>query len=232
MNKIYSLIFILFLISCSKNKEFEGVSNLKNENDSSSYAIGADLGENLKSQDIEINYNAFLSGIKNSYESKEHLLSKEDRRLAFQRLQNTVKSSQENKAVENSKIAEDFLKKIKTTDSDIVETKTGLLYKVIKSGNGKKPTSMDQVQVNYEGRLIDNTIFDSSYEKGDPATFRLNRVIKGWTEGLQLMSPGAEYTFYIPPSLGYGVRGSQSIPPNSALIFKVELMKIFPQNMK
>ena len=232
MNKIYSLIFILFLISCSKNKESEGVINLKNENDSSSYAIGADLGENLKSQGIEIDYSAFLSGIKNSYESKEHLLSKEDRRLAFQSLQNKVKSSQENKAVENSKIAEDFLKKIKTNDNDIVETKTGLLYKVIKSGNGKKPTSMDQVQVNYEGRLIDNTIFDSSYEKGEPATFRLNRVIKGWTEGLQLMSPGAEYTFYIPPSLGYGARGSQSIPPNSALIFKVELMKVFPPNMK
>ena len=160
------------------------------------------------------------------------MLSKEDRALAFQRLQNTVKSAQEKKSIENSKIAEDFLRKTKTSDSDVVETKTGLLYKVIKAGDGKKPTSMDQVQVNYEGKLIDGTIFDSSYEKGEPATFRLNRVIKGWTEGLQLMSPGAEYTFYIPPVLGYGARGSQNIPPNSALVFKVELMKIFPPNMK
>ena len=109
----------------------------------------------------------------------------------------------------------------------MITTESGLQYEVIDEGDGAKPTRSDQVTVHYKGELTDGTVFDSSYERGEPATFPLNRVIPGWTEGLQLMRVGAKYKFYIPPGLGYGSRGAgSSIPPNSALIFQVELLSI------
>lgn len=109
----------------------------------------------------------------------------------------------------------------------VFETESGLQFKIIKEGKGKKPTAESQVKCNYEGRLIDGTVFDSSYENGNPATFRLSGVIAGWTEGLQLMKEGAEYEFYIPGNLAYGPNppGGQ-IPPNATLIFKVELIEV------
>ncbi len=108
----------------------------------------------------------------------------------------------------------------------MITTESGLQYEVIEEGDGAKPTRRDQVTVHYKGELTDGTVFDSSYDRGQPATFPLNRVIPGWTEGLQLMRVGAKYKFYIPPDLGYGSRGTGSIPPNSALIFQVELLRI------
>ncbi len=110
---------------------------------------------------------------------------------------------------------------------NVITTESGLQYEVIEEGDGAKPTRRDQVTVHYKGELTDGTVFDSSYDRGQPATFPLNRVIPGWTEGLQLMRVGAKYKFYIPPDLGYGSRGAgSSIPPNSALIFQVELLRI------
>jgi FKBP-type peptidyl-prolyl cis-trans isomerase FklB len=104
---------------------------------------------------------------------------------------------------------------------------SGLQYQVLKEGNGKKPKATDQVKCHYEGMLVDGTLFDSSVQRGEPATFPLNQVIAGWTEGLQLMQEGAKYRFFIPYSLGYGERGAgQSIPPYSALIFDVELIAV------
>lgn len=111
--------------------------------------------------------------------------------------------------------------------SDYTATASGLKYKVIKEGTGNKPAATDLVTVNYEGRLLDGKVFDSSYERGEPATFPLNRVIPGWTEGLQLMQEGAIYEFLIPSDLAYGPRGAGAdIPPNSDLIFVVELIKV------
>ena len=109
----------------------------------------------------------------------------------------------------------------------------GKKNKIIKKGAGKSPSSsMDQVRVHYEGKLIDGTIFDSSYEKGEPYVTRLNQVIKGWTEGVQLMKEGSEYEFFIHPRLAYGERRNNNIPPNSVLLFKIELQKVFDKNIK
>jgi FKBP-type peptidyl-prolyl cis-trans isomerase FkpA len=105
-------------------------------------------------------------------------------------------------------------------------TASGLQYEVIEEGDGAKPTTSDQVTVHYKGELTDGTVFDSSYDRGQPATFPVNRVIPGWTEGLQLMSVGSKFKFYIPADLGYGARGTGPIPPNAPLIFHVELLGI------
>lgn len=108
----------------------------------------------------------------------------------------------------------------------VTQTQSGLQYKVIKEGNGKTPTAKDQVTVNYEGKLLDGTVFDSSFERGKPATFPVTGVIPGWTEGLQLMKEGGSYELYIPSDLAYGDQGTQGIPGGSTLIFKVDLIKV------
>ena len=109
----------------------------------------------------------------------------------------------------------------------VTTTASGLKYEVMKEGSGAKPSATDNVTVNYKGTLTDGTVFDSSYDRGQPATFPLNRVIKGWTEGVQLMTVGSKYRFTIPPELGYGAAGAGGkIPPNATLVFEVELLKI------
>lgn len=111
--------------------------------------------------------------------------------------------------------------------SKVTTTASGLKYEVVTEGSGAKPSATDNVTVHYKGTLTDGTVFDSSYDRGEPATFPLNRVIKGWTEGLQLMTPGSKYIFTIPPELGYGAAGAGGkIPPNATLVFEVELIKI------
>ena len=133
----------------------------------------------------------------------------------------SAKSADENKAEGEAFLAENSKK------SDVTVTATGLQYQVLKQGEGAKPSASDNVTVHYEGTTIDGNVFDSSYKRGDPATFPLNRVIAGWTEGVQLMQEGSKFRFYIPAELAYGARGAgRDIGPNAALIFDVELIKI------
>lgn len=123
---------------------------------------------------------------------------------------------------------DDFLKENAKKDSSVKTTASGLQYKVLKEGEGKSPKATDMVTVHYRGTLIDGTEFDSSFKRGEPALFPLNRVIKGWTEGVQLMKEGGKYRFFIPPQLAYGERGTPGGPigPNETLIFEIELLKV------
>jgi FKBP-type peptidyl-prolyl cis-trans isomerase len=136
-----------------------------------------------------------------------------------------MQAKNEAEAAENTKKGEEFLAENKKKDG-VKVTASGLQYKVIKQGNGPKPKLTDKVKVNYRGTLIDGTEFDSSYKRGTPTEFPLNGVIKGWTEGIQLMPVGSKYEFYIPAELAYGARGPQTVGPNQTLIFEVELLEI------
>ena len=235
---IISLTYIYVsaaFFSCTGNEEKGNDINTKlnNDTDSISYSIGADIGDNLINQGIDINYDAFSAGFRNGYQKEEHLLTIEKRRELFKSMQDRMRVKQQAEASKALEKAENFLKDNKDKNKDILVTKSGLQYRVIKKGSGKSPdSSSDQVRVHYEGKLLDGTIFDSSYKKGEPFVTRLNRVIKGWTEGIQLMNEGSEYEFFIHPRLAYGARRNNDIPPNSVLIFKVELQKVFDKNIK
>ena len=230
----YIHIFLIFF-SCNGNGEESGFTKAKliNDTDSISYSIGADIGDNLINQGIDINYDAFNDGFRTGYDKGEHQLTIEKRRELFKSMQDRMRVKQQAEASKSLEEAENFLKDNKDKNKDILVTKSGLQYRINKKGTGKSPdSSSDQVRVHYEGKLLDGTIFDSSYKKGEPFVTRLNRVIKGWTEGIQLMNEGSEYEFFIHPRLAYGARRNNNIPPNSVLIFKVELQKVFDKNIK
>jgi len=202
---------------------------MKNFNDTVSYILGVDIARNLIANLVTINTNLFMQGINDAYNKIDTLFTKTEAdniMKKFQSLQQPkVDEKRSKELAENKATGKAFLENNKKQPG-IIETPSGLQYKIIREGSGgehPKPTS--KVTVHYEGRLINGTIFDSSYERGEPATFPLNGVIKGWTEGLQLMSPGAYYEFYIPSDLAYGDNGTRGIPGGSVLIFKVELIR-------
>lgn len=203
---------------------------LKDKRDTISYIIGSNIGHNLIDSYIDINPQMMMQGLTDAAKNIDTTyFSEKQKQLIMGDLQKELQQKQQEemakKAAENKKKGTDFLAENKKK-SGVKELPSGLQYKVIKEGKGLKPIATDKVSVNYEGRLLDGKIFDSSYERGQPASFPLNQVIKGWTEGVQLMSVGSTYEFYIPSDLAYGDQGNQGIPPASALIFKVELLEI------
>ncbi|MCQ2223066.1 MAG: FKBP-type peptidyl-prolyl cis-trans isomerase [Bacteroidaceae bacterium] len=189
-----------------------------------SYALGLGIGQQLKSMNIE-NFS-----VEDFTRSILDVMNGEEPAMSAREAQQMLNEYFENKAKEDAQqaIAEGaaFLKENGEREG-VVTTKSGLQYEVLTAGSGKSPKATDQVRCHYEGRLIDGSVFDSSYQRGEPADFGLNQVIPGWTEGVQLMQEGAKYRFYIPYVLGYGERGAgSSIPPYSTLIFDVELIKV------
>ncbi|MDD4213758.1 MAG: FKBP-type peptidyl-prolyl cis-trans isomerase [Bacteroidales bacterium] len=235
MKKALKLIFIfsfsaLITVSCktTKNTHTQAVV-LKTFNDTISYIIGADVGGNLKKSEVEINNDIFFHAFNQGYNQHDTLLSKEVRSQIMNKFQREHSLKQQSRnlaeAQKNKLSAQAFLEENKKKP-DIVELPSGLQYKIIKQGDGSKPGPEDEVTVHYEGRLLDGTIFDSSYERGEPISFSLNGVIKGWTEGLQLMNTGSTYELFIPSELAYGERGVGQIPGGAMLIFKVELISI------
>ena len=226
MKHFFSPMIVLLLISCGAQKNEKSILSLSTFKDTTSYALGADLGENLKLQGVELDYDKFMAGLTDGYSTGETMLDKAERRDALRSLQKWIRDKSQKDAEENLTLADDFLTKNKTNDSSVKETPTGLQYKVIQEGDGESPMADNRVKVHYTGRLMDGTIFDSSVERGEPAEFGLRQVIKGWTEGLQLMKVGSKFEFFIHPKLGYGARPKPSIPGNSLLIFEVELLGI------
>jgi len=192
--------------------------------DSVSYALGMAVAENLKSSGVDtLNNKAFQEGLI-AILNEDSTLVPED---SVQTILNTYFTDLASKRLEKTlEEGRAFLAKNKLRP-EVDTTASGLQYEIITPGEGEKPTEANQVTVHYEGKLIDGTIFDSSYERGQEIQFGLGQVIPGWTEGLQLMSPGAKYILYIPSHLAYGTKGAgEDIPPNSTLIFTVELISV------
>lgn len=205
--------------------------DLKTSKDKVSYSIGLDIGKTLKRQSIEINEDALLQGVKDAIKKDSlYLLTDAEIRQTMMDFQKEMMEKQTAKLKElgdkNKKEGEAFLAENKSKEG-VKTTASGLQYKVISSGNGATPKATDKVKVNYRGTLINGTEFDNSYKRGEPLVFNVNSVIKGWTEALQLMKVGDKWQVFIPSELAYGEQGAgQTIPPNSTLIFDVELLGI------
>jgi FKBP-type peptidyl-prolyl cis-trans isomerase FklB len=193
---------------------------LKDQNDKVSYSIGVNIGMNLSKAKVSVNPEILAAGIKDAIAGKPQLTD-EQRKDVMTTFEKDMQQKQK-------ALGEKFLEENKKKEG-VKTTASGLQYKVIKEGSGPQPKASDVVTVNYRGTLIDGTEFDSSYKRGEPATFPLDRVIKGWTEGVQLMKVGSKFQLFIPPNLGYGDRAvSPDLPANSTLIFEVELLNVKP----
>jgi FKBP-type peptidyl-prolyl cis-trans isomerase FklB len=212
----------------SKKKSKDNVV-LKTFNDSISYIIGSDVAGNLMKNAIDINEDVFFQAFDKKLKNNDSLFTQEQRQQIMTKFQKDLTSKQQEKsnadAQKNILIGKAFLEDNKKKDG-VVQLPSGLQYKVIKNGDGPKPKEEDEVEVNYEGKFLDGKIFDSSYDRKQSVSFPLSGVIKGWTEGLQLMNTGSVYEFYIPYDLAYGDKGFSQIPGGSTLIFKVELISI------
>ncbi|WP_367988013.1 FKBP-type peptidyl-prolyl cis-trans isomerase [Vibrio sp. NTOU-M3] len=209
--------------------------HFKTEDDKAAYAIGVSFANYLSTSldkpgeiGIDLNKELVLKGIEHVFAGKAEL-NEEETRAALESLDKRVAEKMQKQAAEKAeknKTAGDEFRANFEKEADVVKTDSGLLYQVMTKAEGEQPKDTDTVQVHYKGTLIDGTQFDSSYDRGEPATFPLNRVIPGWTEGVQLMPVGSKFKFVIPPELAYGPQDTPTIPANSTLVFEVELLKI------
>jgi FKBP-type peptidyl-prolyl cis-trans isomerase FklB len=203
---------------------------LKDQNEKESYILGYKSGENFKNQGLDIDVEIFSKGLNDATGGNEPQMTPEEINTTLQELQKRMVAAQQERlretAAKNLKEGKTFMSQ--NAKKDGVKTlPSGLQYKVIQKGSGKMPKADDTVTVNYRGTLTDGTEFDNSYKRGQPASFKVNGVIKGWIEALQLMKVGSKWELFIPSDLAYGERGAgQTIPPNSTLIFEVELISI------
>ena len=195
--------------------------------DKLSYALGLSMAQNFKGSGIQsINADDFADALCAVYEDKEKKMTYDE---AKQVVQDFFTELEANAGAMNEELGKKFLEQ-NAQQEGVKVTESGLQYLVLKEGNGVKPGPNDAVTVHYTGRLIDGTVFDSSVERGEPATFAVGQVIPGWVEGLQLMSEGAAWRLFIPSNLAYGPHGTGPIQPNSTLIFDVQLIKVNPSN--
>ncbi|MFL1013121.1 FKBP-type peptidyl-prolyl cis-trans isomerase [Flavisericum labens] len=223
------LTFVLLMVSCNKN----GVSNkpLKTELDSVSYAIGIDVANNVKKSFDEFDNDLFIQGFLNGSDSTnlqiDEAKAQQLVRAYFQKKQQEEMAKRKEEGEKNKAEGEKFLAENKNKEG-VQTTESGLQYIVLKEGTGEKPTTSSKVKVHYHGTLLDGTVFDSSVDRGEPTEFGVTQVIKGWTEGLQLMNEGAKYKFFIPQNLAYGANPRQGGPikPYATLVFDVELLEV------
>jgi FKBP-type peptidyl-prolyl cis-trans isomerase FklB len=208
---------------------------LKTQKEKASYAIGLNIGSGMKKDGIDVSPEVLLRGMKDGLAGSKSLLTDAETRTVLETLQTDVRKHQKDlhdaAVLKNSKEGDAFLAANKAKPG-VVALPSGLQYKVITEGSGAKPTANDTIVCNYKGTLLDGTEFDSSYKRGQPATIPVGRVIRGWTEALQLMPVGSKWELYIPASLAYGEQGTPNggpIGPNETLVFEVELLSIQPK---
>ncbi|ETR72402.1 MAG: Peptidyl-prolyl cis-trans isomerase [Candidatus Magnetoglobus multicellularis str. Araruama] len=227
---LFMSIFVFVSIAWSDDSTKKQKTELKTEKQKVSYSLGVEIGRSFKGLKDEIDMVILWKGFSDSMQDRDLLMTPQESRAVKQEFLTRFKKKREakrdNMADDNKKEGMAFLLENKTK-AGVITTKSGLQYKIIRKGDGDKPKATDQVKVHYRGTLLNGEEFDSSYKRSKPATFRLNAVIQGWQEGLQLMSPGSKYQFFIPSELGYGERGAGNmIGPNATLIFEVELLDI------
>jgi len=228
--KLYGSCLLVLLLIAGSAFAADQPMELKTDEQKLSYAMGLDLGEYFKGLEEKFDLNVLQQGVNDGYNGNKPLLSVDEAASIQQAFAKRQQEKQIQKTLamvqKNRKAAEEFLKTNKTKEG-VVETKSGLQYKVVKKGQGPKPTPTDTVKVQYKGSLLDGKEFDSSYKRNEPAVFQVNQVIAGWQEALPLMEVGSTYELYIPPDLAYGDRGAPPvIEPGSMLIFQVELLEI------
>lgn len=220
MNKLVVVAvsgLMLTLTACNK-------PDLKSDKGQASYAIGQQIGKNLKAQNIEIDPKTLAASLTDAMAGKSSMTDEEIQK-AMMKLQEMAMKKQAEEGEANKKKSADFLEKNKSAEG-VKTTESGLQYQVLKEGDGPTPKKEDTVKCHYTGTLIDGTKFDSSVDRGQPAEFPVAGVIPGWTEALQMMKVGSKYKLFIPPELAYGPAGRPGIPANSALVFEVELLEV------
>ncbi len=213
-----------FIAAPAMGNEFDSME------DRVSYMIGMDIGQSLAEQDMELNIDVLVEALNASYTGEGLRMTQEEalavRNEFMQARQAEMEQQRDRDAARNLEEGQAFLAQNRDRD-DVTETESGLQYRVIEAGEGRSPAADDVVTVHYRGTLLNGTQFDSSFDRGEPATFALNQVIPGWTEGVQLMQEGARFEFFIPADLAYGEMGRPGpIGPNSTLIFEVELIEV------
>ncbi len=229
MKKILTIALFMTTFSLFAQNQDEGKDPvLTNELDSVSYFLGLTLGYDFQTLPFEADPDLVIAGLAGAMKGTT-AYSQQTTEAVFRQLQMTLQAREAEKANAEASLKEqegaNFLKENGKREG-VVTTASGLQYEVLVKGDGPMPADTSEVEVHYEGSLIDQTVFDSSYERGESISFPLNRVIAGWTEGVQLMPVGSTYMLYIPSELGYGSQGTGPIPPNSVLIFKIELLGI------
>jgi FKBP-type peptidyl-prolyl cis-trans isomerase FklB len=212
-------------------------ADLKTEDEKVSYSVGFSMGSSFKEEELKMNLEILKQGIEDGFTGSKQILDEEEMKKTMTALREKMRAKKQaeymkrmeerkEQGEENKEKGKAFLEENKTKEG-VVTLESGLQYKILQEGTGASPKATDTVKCQYKGTTIDGKEFDSSYKRGQPATFAVNRVIKGWTEGLQLMKEGGKWQFFIPSELAYGERGAgQNIGPNEVLIFEIELLAI------
>lgn len=214
-------VLVYFFVGCDSS------GDLDSDKGKDSYSIGYQMGSDLRGRGIDVGIKAMVYGLRDALEGKPPKISENEIAAASQRVQQRVVQALELKARQNAEVGRRFLEENKKRPG-VTTTSSGLQYQVLLEGTGPIPKDGESVKVHYVGTFIDGTKFDSSVDRNQPAIFDINKVIRGWTEALKLMKTGARFRMAVPPDLGYGPNTQQGIPPNSVLLFEVELLEVIP----
>jgi FKBP-type peptidyl-prolyl cis-trans isomerase len=214
-----------------KPVEAKNATALNTQKEKASYSIGMDIGSGMKQQKLDIDPELVMKGFRDGFAGEKGLLTESEAKTVLEQFEKDLQARMAKEEMElpakNKKEGETFLAENKRNDKEVKTLPSGLQYKVIREGEGESPKIDDTVTTQYRGTLIDGTEFDSSYSRGEPSTFALNQVIKGWQEALQLMKVGAKWRLFVPAELAYGEEGAgRTIQPNATLIFDIELLSI------